>query len=124
MAILGIGQDLIEIDRISHSINEFGEQFLSKIFTNSEIAYCSSKASAHESYAARFAAKEAVAKAFATGIGEAISWHDIEVIRSEAGVPSIKLSAKFYKLQANLKKIHLSLSHTHKYATAIVILES
>jgi holo-[acyl-carrier protein] synthase len=124
MAVLGIGQDLVEVDRITQSIQQYGERFLLKIFTQAEIAICSTKAVPNESFAVRFAAKEAVAKAFGVGIGQHIGWQDIEIQTVSNGAPQIKMSEKFTAILPQLRSIHLSLSHTHRYATAIALLES
>lgn len=123
MAILGIGQDLVEIERVASSIAEFGDRFKRKVFTPIEISYCDAKSNSAESYAARFAAKEAVAKAFQTGIGEKLNWHNIEITNSESGTPRVTLSPKFTELFPRLRRVHISLSHTHVYATAFAILE-
>ena len=77
--VLGLGTDLIEIERVQQSLDRFGERFMQKVFTAGEIAYCQRKKHAAESFAARFAAKEAAAKALGTGISRGISWQEIEV---------------------------------------------
>jgi holo-[acyl-carrier protein] synthase len=79
--ILGIGVDLVEVERIEQSIARHGERFLQRVFTDSEIAYCSPMKGPGPHYAARFAAKEALAKAFGTGISTELGWLDIEVRR-------------------------------------------
>ncbi len=100
----------------------FGE----RVFTQNERIYCDSKGvSATQSYAARFAAKEAFLKALKTGWRGKITWHDVEIVNDELGAPSFKLSGEALSLaeQLGANKIHLSLSHTSKYAIANVILE-
>ena len=100
----------------------FGE----RVFTKNERLYCDSKGvSAAQSYAARFAAKEAFLKALKTGWRGKITWHDVEIVNDELGAPSFKLSGEALSLteQLGANKIHLSLSHTSKYAIANVILE-
>jgi holo-[acyl-carrier protein] synthase len=123
MAILGIGQDLIEIDRINMAIQSNGDRFLTKIFTKDEIAYCNGKKNSAESFAVRFAAKEAIAKAFQTGIGERLNWQDIEIAHNKTGAPCAIISPKFTAIYPKLKRVHLTLSHTKNYATAFVVLE-
>ena len=86
--VLGLGSDLIEIARIGASIERFGARFLERVFTAEEIAYCRTKKDAAESFAARFAAKEAGAKALGTGISRGIAWVEIEVRRELSGRPA------------------------------------
>jgi holo-[acyl-carrier protein] synthase len=123
--ILGIGVDLVEVARIDGSIARHGDHFLRRVFTEKEIAYCAPMRAPGPHYAARFAAKEAVAKAFGTGIGEKLSFLDIEVCRSESGAPSIFLhgSAADYAKECGVRKIHVSLSHTDACAVAQVVIE-
>jgi len=120
------GVDIVEISRIKHSLESGGEAFKKRVFTEKEIEYCEGKKFAkYQSYAARFAAKEAVSKAFGTGIGQYISWKDIEVINDEKGMPRIELSDKakelFYSI--NGSGISISLSHCKDYAIAYVVFE-
>lgn len=115
--IKGFGIDLIEIDRIKEAVGKYGDSFLKKVFTPREIKYCrTKKALKHPELAVRFAAKEAYAKALGTGMA-GISWKDIEVRNDKLGKPLL-----YYK-EKLIKKAHLSLSHTHKYAVASVVLE-
>jgi len=123
--ILGTGIDLIEVARIEESYRRFGERFLQRILRPGEIAYCLSLARPGPHLAARFAAKEAVSKAFGTGIGAELGWHDIEVRRRESGQPWIELhdaGADLLKRRQG-RTIHLSLSHTAATAVAVAILE-
>ncbi|MCW5559092.1 MAG: holo-ACP synthase, partial [Verrucomicrobiae bacterium] len=121
----GTGIDLIEVARIEESHRKFGNRFLRRILRPDEIAYCLSLARPGPHLAARFAAKEAVSKAFGTGIGAELGWHDIEVRRRESGQPWIVLhgagAGLMQRRQGRL--IHLSLSHTATTAIAIAILE-
>ena len=123
--IIGTGIDLIEVARVRASIERFGQRFPERILVAAEIEYCFSHKDPSPFVAARFAAKEAVSKAFGTGIGASIGWHDIEVRRRESGEPYVVLHGKgedlFKSRQASA--IHLSLSHTLQHATAISILE-
>src|ERR1700728_1045354 len=122
--LIGTGVDLIEIERIAHSIERYGERFLRRIYTDHEIAYCMSKRSFAESFAARFAAKEAGAKALGTGISRGVSWKEFEVRRAASGKPSLVLSGRAAELAAGLgvARISLSLTHTRELAMAVVIL--
>ncbi|MBI3417683.1 MAG: holo-ACP synthase [Verrucomicrobia bacterium] len=123
--ILGTGIDIIEVERIRASHERFGERFLKRILRPAEIAYCLTHKNPAPFLAARFAAKEAVSKAFGTGIGAQLGWQDIEVRRKESGEPFVVLHDDGQALWAarGATKIHLSLSHTANYAAAIAILE-
>jgi holo-[acyl-carrier protein] synthase len=124
--ILGIGTDLMEIARIQKSIARFGDRFLQRVYTPSEIHYCSQKKNAAESLAARFAAKEAGAKALGTGISYGISWLELEVTREPSGKPSLQLSGRAAaRAQAlGVTRISLSLTHSRDMALAVVVMES
>jgi holo-[acyl-carrier protein] synthase len=123
--ILGVGIDLIEVDRIRGSVERFGERFLKRILRPAEIAYCQTFRNPAPNYAARFAAKEAISKAFGTGIGRQLSWLDMEVAHRESGEPYVILHASGQTLltQRGGKQILVSLSHTEHHATAIAVLE-
>ena len=118
------GIDLVETARISRAIERQGEAFLKRVFTSAERAYCESHANSAGSYAARWAAKEAVAKALGTGIGAEASLVEIEVIRSESGQPHIKLHGTAAALAARMgvKEVRISLTHTEHYAAAFAVL--
>jgi holo-[acyl-carrier protein] synthase len=120
MMIFGIGIDVVEVERISSSMAEFGERFASRIFTDEEREYCEKQKRPAMHYAARFAAKEAVAKAFGTGIGQDLAWLDVEVKRRASGEPEVVLvgdGAKF--AEANkITQIKISLTHAQHYAAA------
>src|SRR5580693_9860791 len=123
--ILGIGIDLIEVARIQASHERFGERFLNKILRPGEIAYCLSHKIPGPFLAARFAAKEAISKAFGTGIGAQLSWQDMEVGRRESGEPFVILHGNGEKLLAErgARILLISLSHTQQHATAVAVLE-
>jgi holo-[acyl-carrier protein] synthase len=123
--ILGTGVDIIEVARIRGSLEKFGERFIQRILRPDEIAYCQSHRDPGPFLAARFAAKEAVSKAFGTGIGAPLGWLDIEVKRKESGEPYVVLHGKGQPLFANrgATALHLTLSHTAVYAAAVAILE-
>ncbi len=123
MKIHGIGVDIVETSRLARAIEKHGEAFLARVFTDAERTYCGALRTSVLCYAARFAAKEAVAKAFGTGIGERINWLEIEVQRSAAGQPSINLSGAGQQLATELgvTQILISLSHSDHYAVAQAI---
>lgn len=124
--VLGIGIDIIEVERIRSSHERFGERFLKRILRPEEIAYCFSHAQPAPFLAARFSAKEAVSKAFGTGIGAQLGWQDIEVCRKESGQPYVVLHGRGQSLLGirGGRLVHLSLSHTTSYAAAVAVLES
>jgi len=123
--ILGTGIDIIEVARVQASYERFGERFLKRLLHPDEIAYCLSHKNPAPFLAARFAAKEAISKAFGTGIGAALSWQDMEVRRKESGEPFVVLHGKGEKLFAvrGAKRLLISLSHTQNYAAATAVLE-
>jgi holo-[acyl-carrier protein] synthase len=123
--ILGTGVDIAEVPRIRESIERFGDRFLRRIFTDGEIRYCEQKATRFESYAARFAAKEAGMKALGTGWSRGVRWRDIEVVRPKGQRPTIQFHGEAAAIAAKLgtKNIALSLTHTSEQALAHVILE-
>jgi holo-[acyl-carrier protein] synthase len=125
MSVLGIGVDLVEVERIQHSLDRFGERFMKRIFTEGEIAYCQSMRFSARHFAARFAAKEAVSKAFGTGIGKAMSWHDIDVHKKESGEPFLVLHGGADRLarDRDIKSSWISLSHTDHHAVAMIVIE-
>jgi holo-[acyl-carrier protein] synthase len=124
--ILGNGIDIIEVARIAASFEKFGERFVNRILLPDEIAYCLAHRQPAPFLAARFAAKEAVSKAFGTGIGAQLGWQDIEIRRKETGEPYVLLHGKGQELFAtrSAKSLLVSLSHTENYAAATAILEA
>jgi len=124
--ILGTGIDIIEVERIRASFEKFGERFVNRILHPAEIAYCLSHKNPAPFLAARFAAKEAISKAFGTGIGAALGWHDLEIRRKESGEPYVVLHGKGNELleKRNARAVLISLSHTQNYAAVVAILES
>jgi len=123
--ILGIGIDIIEVARIKASHEKFGERFANRILLPDEIAYCLSHKSPAPFLAARFAAKEAISKAFGTGIGAALGWRDMEICRKESGEPFVVLHGKGKELFESRKarRLLVSLSHTENYAAVTAVLE-
>jgi len=122
----GIGVDMIEVERIEHSLERFGARFIQRVFTEGEIAYCQSMKYPARHFAARFAAKEAVSKAFGTGIGKRMGWRDIDVQKKESGEPFVVLSggAESLARERNVRAVWVSLSHTHHHAIAMIALET
>jgi holo-[acyl-carrier protein] synthase len=124
--VLGLGTDLIETKRVQESIERYGERFLERIFTEGEIAYCMRKRkNAAESFAARFAAKEAGAKALGTGISRGVSWKEFEVRREVSGRPTLHLSGRAAELAEamGVRRVQLSLTHSRELALAVVVAE-
>ncbi|HEX4284633.1 MAG TPA: holo-ACP synthase [Terracidiphilus sp.] len=123
--ILGSGIDIVEVGRIHESVERFGTRFLNRIFTASEQAYCLRKRRSAESLAARFAAKEAGAKALGTGISRGVNWLEIEVIREPGGRPALLFHGRAAEIAAQLgvARSALSLTHTAELAMASVLLE-
>jgi len=121
--IKGIGTDIVEVKRIKSAVENSKEKFLSKVFTDSELAYSFKKNSPYMHLAARFAAKEAVFKAFGCSIKGA-NWKNIEIRNDKNGKPSVILNGTFGKLmlKRNIRQVIVSLSHTGNYATATAIL--
>jgi holo-[acyl-carrier protein] synthase len=123
--IIGSGIDMVEIGRIQQSMERYGQRFLNRVFTAAEQAYCLRKRNAAESLAARFAAKEAGAKALGTGISRGVNWLEIEVVREPGGRPSLCFHGRASEVARQLGIVHgvLSLSHTASLAVASVVLE-
>src|SRR5438105_12551940 len=123
--ILGIGIDIIEVERIAASYERFGERFLNRILHANEIKYCLSHKVPGPFLAARFAGKEAISKAFGTGIGAQLGWQDMEICRKESGEPYVVLHGAGQKLLAMRggRAVLVSLSHTQAHASAVAILE-
>jgi holo-[acyl-carrier protein] synthase len=124
--LVGTGIDLIEVPRIQRSIERYGERFLRRVFTAEEIAFCRRKARAAESFAARFAAKEAGAKALGTGIQHGVTWKELEVRRLPGQRPTLHLHGRARAIagQLGVQHVSLSLTHTAELAMASVQLES
>ena len=116
---------MVEIKRIQNSMDRFSARFLNKVFTAAEQAYCLKKRKAAESFAARFAAKEAGAKALGTGISYGVTWLEIEVVREPGGRPTVRFHGRAKQIAERLggARAALSITHTAELATASVILE-
>jgi holo-[acyl-carrier protein] synthase len=126
MSVIGIGVDIIECARIQRSIERFGDRFLRRVFTDGEIAYSMSMKFPERHLAARFAGKEAVSKAFGTGIGKAVGWRNIDIQKKENGEPFLVFSgpAKAFAAERGVTSALITLSHTEHHAIACVVLES
>lgn len=125
LAVLGCGVDLVEIAELARTLARWSRRFKNRVFLPEEQAYCDAKTPSARHYAGRFAVKEAVAKAFGTGVGAHLGWLDIEVIRDQqTGAPAVRLSKKGQQLARNrgVKQIIVSLAHTRHYAVAQAIL--
>jgi holo-[acyl-carrier protein] synthase len=125
MNVIGIGVDLVECARIQHSLDRFGDRFLHRIFTDGEIEYSQSMKFPGRHLAARFAAKEAVSKAFGTGIGKAMGWRDIDVRKKPSGEPFLVFSGGAEELarKGGVTSALITLSHTDHHAMAMIVLE-
>jgi holo-[acyl-carrier protein] synthase len=125
MSVVGIGVDLVECARIQHSLDRFGEKFLHRVFTDGEIAYAMSMKYPARHLAARFAGKEAVSKAFGTGIGKAMGWRNIDICKKDSGEPFLVFSgpAEELALKRGVTSALITLSHTEHQAMAVVVLE-
>jgi holo-[acyl-carrier protein] synthase len=125
MSVIGIGVDIIECARIQSSMERFGDRFLHRVFTDGEIEYSLSMKFPERHLAARFAAKEALSKAFGTGIGKAMGWRNIDIQRKESGEPFLVLSGPAETLAAKrgVTSALITLSHTEHHAVACVVLQ-
>ena len=128
--IIGIGSDLSDIRRIENSLERFGERFINRIFTEIERTRSERKNDRAASYAKRFAAKEACAKALGTGMRRGVFWRDMGVVNLRSGQPTMALTngaqARLLEIMPPGTKpvIHLSLTDDHPYAQAFVIIEA
>lgn len=123
MSVVALGLDLVDVPRIRALMERHAERFRDKTFTDAERCYCDSNADPAIHYAARFAAKEAVAKALGTGFAEGVNWKDIEVTRSVSGVPGVVLHGGALRKaeQLGIRRWMLSLTHTASGAAASVV---
>jgi holo-[acyl-carrier protein] synthase len=124
MPILGHGIDIVETSRIKRSVEEHGQRFLDRVFTEREQCYCAANVKRYyEHLAGRFAAKEAVLKVLGTGWRGGIAWTDIEILREPSGQPRIVLSGECHRIAAEtgITRWHVSISHIETHATASAI---
>lgn len=124
MAVIGTGIDIVETRRIEDSIQRFGERFLTRCFSPEEIGYCQGMKFPSLHIAARFAAKEAISKAFGTGIGKQLGWRDMEIRKRDSGEPYAVMHAKGIQLAAarGVAEVLVTLAHCKDYAVAQAIL--
>jgi holo-[acyl-carrier protein] synthase len=122
--LVGLGADVIEVERIRGVLERQGERFLARVFTEEERAYCSKMSFPHKHFAARFAAKEAVSKAFTTGIGGELGWRSVSVYHGDRNQPLVRLDEKGRALLKDAGATHviLTLSHTDTVAMAVAAL--
>jgi holo-[acyl-carrier protein] synthase len=122
--LVGLGADVIEVDRIRGVLERQGDRFLARVFTDEEREYCARMAHPHKHLAARFAAKEAVSKAFTTGIGSELGWRSVSVYHGARHEPLVRLDAKGQELLkvVGATHVHLTLSHTETVAMAVAAL--
>lgn len=120
--VIGIGIDIIEIDRIKESAENYGDRFLNKIYTQKELNYCLKKKYKYQHLAARFAAKEAVYKALATGWNKEVSWQNIEISNEPNGMPVVTLNGNLKKFLDKGKNLKISMSHSRDYVTCVAII--
>ena len=123
--VLGTGIDIVDNQRMQQIMQRWKQRFLDRVFLPGEQAYCNAKTLSHIHYAARFAAKEAVAKAFGTGIGSRLGWLDIEIVKDPmSGAPAIRLSDAGQRLQKeyHATAVIVSLSHTRRFSVAHALL--
>jgi holo-[acyl-carrier protein] synthase len=122
--LLGLGADLIEVDRIARAIERQGDRFIQRVFTEEERAYCFSHAHPHKHLAARFAAKEAVSKCFTTGIGADLGWKSVSIYHGSRSEPLVRLDEKGQALLQRVggTSILVTLSHTQACALAVAAL--
>lgn len=116
----GLGNDIVEIERVRQSIERHGQHFLNRLFTQKEQDYCYKYQDSVPHFAGRFSAKEAVAKALGTGFGAELSWHDIEILVDEAGKPHVHLS-EAAKERFRHPQLLVSISHSTTHATAVAL---
>ncbi len=122
--LIGLGCDIVEVERIRAALQRHGDHFLKRVFTEEEQAYCNTLKHPYKNYAARWAAKEAVSKAFSTGIGAELGWTSVSVYHGERHQPLVRLDAKASALleQVGATHIHLTLSHSDTQAMAVAAL--
>ncbi|MHB8929667.1 MAG: holo-ACP synthase [Melioribacteraceae bacterium] len=122
--VLGIGIDIIEIERIQKSVDEYGDAFLKKIYTKTEVDYSLSRANKYQHLAARFAAKEAIYKALSNDTNTVYSWQDVEIYNELNGLPKVKFYGALKDYLNHGKELKISMSHSENYVTCVAILSS
>ena len=128
--ILGIGSDLASIERIGRTIERFGDRFLNRVYTETERAMSDHRAARVESYAKRWAAKEACSKALGTGLRMGIAWRDMGVVNLRSGQPTLVLTGWAAERLAamtpdgHVARVHVTLTDDHPWALAVVVIEA
>jgi holo-[acyl-carrier protein] synthase len=122
--VIGIGIDIIEIDRIKKSVDQFGDHFLNKIYTKKELEYSLSKSNKYQHLAARFAAKEAIYKALSSDTDTVYSWQDVEIYNETNGLPKVNFYGSLKDYLNATKQLKISMSHSENYVTCVAILFS
>ncbi len=120
--VFGIGIDIIEIDRVKNSVEKYGDHFLKKVYTQTELDYCLSKSNKYQHLAARFAAKEAVFKAMTTGWSKDVGWQDIEIYNEPNGLPLVNLKGDLNSFLTDGKSLKISMSHSRDYVACVAII--
>ena len=122
--LVGLGADLIEVERVRGVLERQGPRFLERVFTEEERTYCSGMAHPHKHYAARFAAKEAVSKCFTTGIGAELGWRSVSIYHGPRHQPLVRLDEKGQALLALVggTDVLVTLSHTESHAMAVAVI--
>jgi len=125
MAILGVGVDIVDVNRIRKMAEEYGERFLRRVFSEEELAYCMRFSDPFPHLAARWAAKEAVAKAMGTGFTKGVTWKSICIVHTPNGEPLVVLKegAQRFATSLGVRKIWVSISHTRDFAVSVVVME-
>ncbi len=126
MSISGLGLDQTELARVRQALERFGDRFLKRCYTEDEIRFCSAQRDPVPRLAARYAAKEAAAKALGTGIARGVLWKEIEVTRREGEAPRLRLHGRALERARELGagRFHLTLTHARDLAAAVVVLEA
>lgn len=124
--IVGIGVDIVEVERVKDLLTRYRDRFVHRVFTEAEAGYARRSVREAERLAGRFAVKEAVLKAFGTGKSQGILWRDVETVRGARGRPEVKLYGNAYRYMKELKgkRIHVSITHDGGKAVAFVIIEA
>lgn len=122
MAVFGVGIDLVSVPRLRMAMERHPDGFCRRIFTAGECAFCDGLPDRFLSYAGRFAAKEAFAKALGTGLRGAIGWREIEILDNERSRPGIRVTGRAAAILGN-RRVHLSITHLAEYAAAVVVIE-
>lgn len=123
--IVGIGMDLVSVRRVAELLARHDERALRRLFTAGEVGDCQARGRPIQSFAARFAAKEACFKALGTGWAQGVSWREIEVVSAPSRAPALRLygAAAARAAERGARRLHLSLTHTEEFAAAVVVLE-